>query len=437
MGSRPIPGDQSCAPASAACRTACIPASKTAIDKPVAPQRMGLMLREPIMQRSGCVAPKQDRQRPASPWLPRGAALKGMLALIVLCVGLTACESTRSFERTSDGSTVYIDELSDAEKAAAREKIVQALKKGVEVYDIGVGDEIEIFFHLNRKPTPKRYVISPADKLRVEFLGETANSQTVDVLPDGRIDLPLIGPVIAAGTTPDALARELQGRYSGLLTEPKITVTVTEGHSPLDDFITVLGASAKAGRSIVDKVLPDGTIALPLLPPLPARGRTLKDLQRAIDAGYAAKGLDVFVSLVPRTLRNDATLVIGEVSKPGRVELDRPTTVLMAVAQAGGVLTTGAMSSVRLFYIGADGEPRVRAINLTEVLSNLKLEDDTIVPANSIIYVAPTELASAGRFMDAFVRDILRFQGISIGGGFQIPPTSAAGTTIFTTTAPH
>jgi polysaccharide biosynthesis/export protein PslD len=176
----------------------------------------------------------------------------------------------------------------------------------------------------------------------------------------------------------------------------------------------MLGSSTK-GRSIVDKVLPDGTVSVPLLPPLRARGRTLKDLQNEIDAGYSRLGLDIFVSLVPRTLRAGTTLVVGEVSKPGRIELERPQTVLMTVAQAGGVLPTGSMDSVRVFYIGEDGVQRVRSINLKDIMEDLKFEQDMIVPNNSIIYVPPTELAKLGRLEDAILRDILRYNGANIG----------------------
>jgi protein involved in polysaccharide export with SLBB domain len=362
----------------------------------------------------------------------RCGPLSGALALIVLGGGLLGCDAPRSYERASDGTKVYVDQLSDAAKAEAREKIVQNLVQGVGVYDLGVGDEVTIFFHVHRKPMPGQYVISAADKLHVEFLGDTENSRTVQVPPDGRIYLPLIGSVMAAGQTAGALAGQIQERYSRVLTEPKVTVNVTESHSALDDFLDVLGSSAK-GRSIVAKVLPDGTISLPLLAPVPARGRTLKEFQNAIDAAYSAKGLGVFVSVLPSTLRTGMTLVVGEVGKPGKIELDRPATVLMAVAQAGGPLVTGAMDAVRLFYIGDDGAPRVRSINLTDVMDDLRLEDDMIVPPNSIIYVPPTELAKTGRLMDAVLRDIFRFGGWSIGGGFQIPPTSNGSTTIFQT----
>jgi protein involved in polysaccharide export with SLBB domain len=367
-----------------------------------------------MMQLTRWPGPKQIGQS-SSP--RRCGALSGALALILLGVGLGGCEETRSFERASDGSTVYVDQLSEAAKTEAREKIVQSLTRGPGAYGLGVGDEVEIFFDIHRKPTPAQYVITATDKLRIEFLGDTENSRTVQVAPDGRIYLPLIAPVMAAGQTAGALAGQLQERYSHALTGPKVTVNVTESHSALDDFIEVLGSSGK-GRSIVGKVLPDGTISVPLLPSVPARGRTLTELQNTIDVAYSAEGLDLSVSVAPRTLRAGETLVIGEVGNPGRIELKRPVTVQMAVAQAGGVLTTGAMDAVRVFYIGDDGVPHVRSINLSEVKDDLRLENDMIVPANSIIFVPPTELAKTGRFMEAFVHNVLRFQGIHVGGSF-------------------
>jgi protein involved in polysaccharide export with SLBB domain len=332
--------------------------------------------------------------------------------------GLTACD-TRSFERSTDGSKIYLDELSEAAKSEARQKIVVSLVKGTQAFYLEVGDEVDIFFNVNRKPTPGEYVIRVGDQLRIEFLSESENARTVTVRPDGRISLPLIGPVVATGHTADALARQLQERYRGVVAGAQITVNVTETHSPLQDFLDMLGATSK-GRSITDKVLPDGTISVPLLPPLKARGRTLTDLQNEINASYGARGLNLFVSLVPRALHSGSTYVLGEVAKPGRFDIERPRTVTMAIAQAGGINTSGAPSSVRVFYVGADGEPRVRSINLNEVMNDLKLEQDMIVPDNSIIYVPTNELAQAGRLMDAVVRDILRFNGTALGLGLNL-----------------
>ena len=332
---------------------------------------------------------------------------------------LAACGSSRSFERSADGSTVYLDKLSPAQKTLAREAVAETLRRGVEVYDLQIGDELEIFFHVERQPTAGEYAISVADKLRINILNETDSNRDIeaDVRPDGRISMPVIGPVMAAGKTADALARELEQRYGNDPSPRQITVNVAEAHSPLEDFIAAVGATGKS-RSIVDKVLPDGTISLPQLRPIPARGRTLRDLEREIDADYAALGLDVSVSLLARDLRVGSTLVLGEVGKPGRIDSDRPMTVLMTIAQAGGVTTSGSLENVRVFYIGGDGMPRLRSVNLKEVIEALKLEDDMIVPTNSVIYVPPTQLAKAGRLLDSVFRDILRYQGFNIGGTF-------------------
>ena len=61
---------------------------------------------------------------------------------------------------------------------------------------------------------------------------------------------------------------------------------------------------------------------------------------------------------------------------------------------------SGAMNAVRLLYVGDDGVPRVRSINLRNVIDGLNLEQDMIVPNNAIIYVPTSALAETGRFLD-------------------------------------
>jgi len=347
-------------------------------------------------------------------WLPQAGFA------VLATIALTACEPTRPFERSADGSVVYGDQLSEAQNAAARDAIVRTLDRGLAVYAPQIGDEFEVFFNIEPRPMVGEYRIFVGDQVSIDFLNDTANSKVVLVRPDGRISMPLIGAIVAAGKTSDQLARELERRYADQVTVAgQVTVNLTKTHSPLDDFIAAVGPSGKS-RSIVSKVLPDGTISLPLLRPIPARGLTLDELKRAIDAAYAEAHYDIAVSLVPRNLRPGTVLVLGEVPRPGRIELDRPQTVLMSVAQVGGVLTTGSMEAVRVFYIGADQLPHVRSVNLKEEIEGLRLDQDMIVPSYSVIYVPPTELAKTGRFLDAVLRDILRFQGFSAGGTFLI-----------------
>jgi protein involved in polysaccharide export with SLBB domain len=346
-------------------------------------------------------------------------------ALVVLpSIAMTACEATRPFERSADGSVVYLDQLSDEQKAAARDKIVRTLDRGLEVYTLQIGDEFEVFFDVKRQPTAGEYAISVGDKLAVDFIGDAANSKVVLVRPDGWITMPLIGPIMAAGKTVDKLTRDIDGKYTG-----QLTINVAESHSRLEDFLEVVSPTG-VQRSIRDKVLPDGTVSLPLLQPIQARDRSLRALEHDIDKAYAALHLDISATLVPRSLHPGSVLVLGEIAKPGRIDSDRPMTVLMAIAQAGGVTIAGSIEAVRVFYIDADHEPHLRSVNLKDEIDGLRLDEDMIVPPNSVIYVPPTELAKTGRFLDSVLRDILRFQGFSIGGTYLINNPNSGGTTV-------
>jgi protein involved in polysaccharide export with SLBB domain len=214
----------------------------------------------------------------------------------------------------------------------------------------------------------------------------------------------------------------------GNVTEPQVTIDVIKSHSPLDRFVAMIGRSSN-NQNLTTKVLPDGTVSLPLLPPLPARGDSLEQLENNLDAAYARLSLDVTVTLIPQVLRVGSTMVIGEVPRPGRISLDRSHTVLTAVAEAGGVLPTGSMKSVRVVYVGRDDQPRVRLVNLKEVINDLKIENDMIVPDNSVIYVPPTDLVRASR-MSKTIAEILQFQGVSFNGAYIIDQPSGGGTII-------
>jgi polysaccharide export outer membrane protein len=72
------------------------------------------------------------------------------------------------------------------------------------------------------------FVIGPADVLQIVFWREKDLSGEVVVRPDGRISLPLINEVVAAGLTPDALRAEIVKAASQFLGNPNVTVVVKE-----------------------------------------------------------------------------------------------------------------------------------------------------------------------------------------------------------------
>ena len=72
------------------------------------------------------------------------------------------------------------------------------------------------------------YVIGPTDVLSIVVWGERDLSSEVTVRPDGKISLPLINDVVAAGLTPEQLRRRLTDSAKRFVESPEVTVVVRQ-----------------------------------------------------------------------------------------------------------------------------------------------------------------------------------------------------------------
>jgi polysaccharide biosynthesis/export protein len=78
---------------------------------------------------------------------------------------------------------------------------------------------------------PADYVIGPADQLSIVFWRDKDVSADVVVRPDGKISLPLLNEIQAAGFTPEQLRAHLVEAATQYLEQPNATVVVKEIHS--------------------------------------------------------------------------------------------------------------------------------------------------------------------------------------------------------------
>jgi polysaccharide export outer membrane protein len=82
------------------------------------------------------------------------------------------------------------------------------------------------------------YRVGPDDVLTVFVWKEGTLTTTVRVRPDGKVSLPLMGEVQAAGQTPVELEREITRALREFVRQPHVNVIVNEVNSPK---ISVLG----------------------------------------------------------------------------------------------------------------------------------------------------------------------------------------------------
>lgn len=92
--------------------------------------------------------------------------------------------------------------------------------------------------------TDPAYIIGPEDVLDINVWKEPDMTRTVPVRPDGKISLPLINDVQAAGSTPQQLAANVTEKLRKYVQEPQVTVIVTAINS---QRIFVVGEVMRAG----------------------------------------------------------------------------------------------------------------------------------------------------------------------------------------------
>lgn len=93
------------------------------------------------------------------------------------------------------------------------------------------------------------YLIRKGDVLSVNVWNQRDISSRIRVRDDGRISLPLLNDVEAAGQTPAALARAMEVKLKDLVANPVVTVMVDEAQ-PIK--VAVLGEVRNPGKKLLD-----------------------------------------------------------------------------------------------------------------------------------------------------------------------------------------
>ena len=88
------------------------------------------------------------------------------------------------------------------------------------------------------------FLIGADDVLSIDVWKEPELSRTVPVRPDGKISLPLLSDLEAAGMTPTQLASAIRTELRTIVVNPQVTVIVTQINSRR---IYVLGEVARVG----------------------------------------------------------------------------------------------------------------------------------------------------------------------------------------------
>jgi len=138
-------------------------------------------------------------------------------------------------------------------------------------------------------------------------------------------------------------------------------------------------------------VLPDGRISFPLVGHMQAAGKSASEIETLIAKKLAPFIADPEVNVTVTSTRGNVVYVVGKVLKPGPIVMIQSTTVMQALAMAGGLNEFASANSIKIIRRGApedaDGEQllKVRYSDLekgSDLTTNhlLKYGDVIVVP---------------------------------------------------------
>ena len=155
--------------------------------------------------------------------------------------------------------------------------------------------------------------------------------------------------------------------------------------NPGDQLMVSVWNEESLERTIT--VLPDGKISFPLVGHIAAAGETASILEDKITTKLDAFIADPEVNVTVTKTRGNVSYVVGKVLKPGPIVMVQATTVMQALAMAGGLNEFASANSIKIIRSKGEQETllKVRYSDLekgSDLSSNHRLEagDVIVVP---------------------------------------------------------
>lgn len=236
--------------------------------------------------------------------------------------------------------------------------------------------------------------VRPQDALAITVAEQPDLSKKYVVDAEGEITIPLVGPVQVAGLTLPQLVIEVEGRLAKYFKAPKVRVDLERqrrvfvfggvsapGMYQLTENMTLIELLARAGYSGASEAL----IVRPKEAKAPVSPGddgsqvirvSLRDFEKELEQGKLSRNVvldDGDTVYVPRRDPN-RIYVSGQVRSAGAFSIPEGTTVLQAIALAGGPTERAALGKIKV----------MRLVNGTLKTLNVKLED-IIQPGDTII----------------------------------------------------
>ncbi|HEX3175952.1 MAG TPA: polysaccharide biosynthesis/export family protein [Methylomirabilota bacterium] len=133
-------------------------------------------------------------------------------------------------------------------------------------------------------------------------------------------------------------------------------------------------------------VRPDGKISMPLLHDVQAAGLTPMQLQEKLATALGEFMPNPEVSVTVSDVRSYRVSVLGEVQKPGVLQLKSDTSVLEAIALAGGFRDFASPSKIMILRKNGEGTQKI-PFNYNRVVKDNRGEGNVMLKSGDVVVV--------------------------------------------------
>jgi len=227
-------------------------------------------------------------------------------------------------------------------------------------YRLRPRDQLQVIYLITRRQGSGAYRLEVGDEVLIESVSDADLTRGtllngLKIQPDGTITVRILGQVHAAGLTVDALRSQLEKEYTRYYEDPTIDVTPVKTNTLAEDIRNAVGGQSGLNRQAIDVVvMPDGKVRLPGIGEVCVQGLTLGEMKSEINLRYSQSVVGLEVEPILTAQAPHFVHVLGEVRLPNRVLLEGPTTVLSAIAVAGGPSNGANLRQVVVFRRAED-----------------------------------------------------------------------------------
>lgn len=262
----------------------------------------------------------------------------------------------------------------------------QLFKKDPPEYKIRSGDIIEIIYHMLYEENSAQYLLEVQDSVKIEFFNQPELNRIVSLRSDGKITLPLVGDIHAAGLSTLQLENEVIKRFKRYLIDPIITIYLERFNVKIDELKKAI-TTAPRGQSKISPVRPDGRTSFPFIGDIKVAGLTVEEVRKVINEKYRYYVRNLEITVVIERVVNPTIFVSGEVNGPGDLTITGPLYLSQVVSRAKGLTPTADGKHVLVIRRFGVSKPVIFYVNLDAVLIKGDISKDVLLIEDDMVYV--------------------------------------------------